>query len=298
MLKFKNKKQFKTFNYNQYGFKLIKTEKRHQILHLSKIGEIPIRCHRNIKGNIKQITIKKESSEKWYALIIENKKEIKVQKQIKNKVGIDLGIINYIYDSKGNYFTSPICLENSLKKLRIERKKLSDKKQGSKNYIRQKIKVAKIYEKIVNQRKDFLHKISNYYTHNYDFIAIEKLSIKRMIKVSYNARNIYNASWFKFIKMLHYKSKKMGCIVINVSPYQTSQICSDCGEKVSKQIWHRNHICKCGLKINRDYNAAKMILKKALGQELSESTLVEMKAPPLLRQPPFMKQETPILSKE
>lgn len=96
-LRFKGKNWFKTFTYNQSGFKLIQAEKRCQTLHLSKIGEIPIRCHRNIKGTIKQITIKREASGRWFASVIEERKTNIIKQPINKVIGIDLGLIDVIY---------------------------------------------------------------------------------------------------------------------------------------------------------------------------------------------------------
>src|SRR3989338_6057170 len=102
-LRFKGKNWFKTFTYNQSGFKLIETGKRFQTLKLSKIGEIPIKCHREIKDKIKQVTIKHEASGKWFASIAEETdKEIKPINNITNVVGIDVGLDNFVYDSSGN----------------------------------------------------------------------------------------------------------------------------------------------------------------------------------------------------
>ena len=122
-LRFKSKNSFKTFTYNQSGFKIIEKQNRYVELHLSKIGRILVIKHRMIKGKIKQITIKRYPSQKWYALVVvENKKEIP-RKQNTRRVGIELGIMNYVYDSDGNHFDNPKSLDNSLKKLKKKAKK-------------------------------------------------------------------------------------------------------------------------------------------------------------------------------
>ena len=288
-LRFKGKEWFKTFTYNQSGFVIMKNNTRYDKLWLSKIGEIPFIMHRDIQGKIKQITVKRYSSGKWYASIItETKDEIKPM-QNTNKVGIDLGTINYVYDSDGNHFDNPKHLDKSLKKLRKEQRRLSKKKKKSKNRMKQRIKVARIHEKITNQRGDFLHKLSRYYVNNYGYIAIEDLNIKGLIGISYNARNIMDASWLRFIQMLCYKAESAGCIVVKVEPNGTTQRCSNCGRVIPKELWNRKHKCICGLEIDRDYNSAinilnkalgKEVCKKQLGQELSEFTPVEIE--PLL----------------
>src|SRR3989344_1351436 len=129
-LRFKGKGWFKTFTYNQSGFKLIQIGKRHQSLWLSKIGNIPIRCHRNIKGKIKQITIKKESSGKWYASIIDERNIKMPQHEIKKVIGIDLGLTDVVYDSDNNKITNPRHLKKTADKLAKYQRKLSKKKKG------------------------------------------------------------------------------------------------------------------------------------------------------------------------
>lgn len=278
-LRCKGKSWFKTFTYNQLGFKIIKTNKRLDRLHLSKIGDIPIRIHRNIKGKIKQVTIKRHNSGRWYASIITetNKKILKPKNR--DKIGIDTGLINYVFDSDGNHFDNPKHLDKSLKKLKREHRKLSKKKKNSSNRLKQRIKVARAYEKVVNQRIDFLHKLSRHYINNCGFVAIEDLKIKNMIRHPSLSRSISDASWSRFIKMLEYKAERAGIQIIKVEPRGTSQRCSRCNKEIKKELRIRQHKCLyCGLEIHRDYNSAKNILKLGLqkvGQELSDFKPVE-----------------------
>jgi len=293
-LRFKGKNWFKTFTYNQSGFAIMQNQTRYDKLWLSKIAEIPFIMHRDIEGKIKQIMIKHYPSGKWYASILaETKEEIKPT-QNTNKVGIDLGTMNYAYDSDGHHFDNPKHLDKSLKKLRKEQQKLSKKKKGSQNRAKQRIQVARIHEKIANQRDDFLHKLSRYYINNYGYIAVEDLQVSNMVRHPYLAKSISDASWSRFIQMLCFKAERAGCTVVKVEPRGTTQKCSNCGsEEVHKELWNRLHKCECGLELDRDYNSAMNILKRALGQELSESTPVEIV--PLLsnEQARSEKQEAP-----
>ncbi len=275
-LRFKGKNWFKTFSYNQSGFAITQNQTRYDKLWLSKIGEIPFIMHRNIEGKIKQVTIKHYSSGKWYASIIAETKGKVPETENKNKVGIDLGTINYVYDSNGNHFDNPKHLDDSLKKLRKEQRRLSRKKKGSKNRNKQRIIVARVYEKITNQRDDFLHKLSKYYVNNYGFIAVEDLLIKNMVRNRHLAKSISDASWSRFTQMLRYKAERAGVQVMKVEPKGTTQICSECGTEVHKELWNRTHKCECGLEIDRDYNSAINILNKALLLERQESTPAEI----------------------
>ena len=282
-LRFKNRHSFKTFTYNQSGFKVIRNDLRYDKLHLAKIDDVPFIMHRNIDGVIKQVTIKHYPSGKWFALIAtETKKEL-VKTQNTKSVGIDLGLMNYVADSDGHCVSHPKRLERSLLKLKKTQRKLSRKKKGSKNRSKQKIKAARVHEKIVNQRNDFLHKLSRYYVNNYGLIAVEDLNIHGLVKLSYNARNMMDASWSRFVQMLCFKAESAGCTVVKVEPRGTTQKCSQCGTIVPKKLWDRMHNCACGFQADRDYNAALNILKRALGQELPEFTPVEIEPLPLLK---------------
>jgi len=213
---------FKTFVYNQSGFKIIRTGKRLDRLHLSKIGDIPIRIHREIEGKIKQVIIKRYSSGKWFALVcVEKEKE---QKPKTGKViGIDVGIRFFLTDSEGRQVENPRLYEKTLERIRIEQRRLSKKKKGSNNYEKQRKKLAKKYEKLVNQRDDFLHKLSRFYVDNYDIICVENLNIRNMVQNSNLAQKILDASWGKFVAMLSYKAERAGRRVIKANPKGTSK---------------------------------------------------------------------------
>ena len=292
-LRFKGKNWFKTFSYNQSGFAIIENATRFDKLWLSKIGEIPMIVHRKIEGKIKQVTIKKVSSGKWFVSVI-TETEDKVSQSTNHKaVGVDLGIKNYVFDSEGDNFSNQKFLEKSSKKLRREQRRLSRKAKGSQNRNKQRIVVARIHERIVNQREDFQHKLSRYYANNYGLIAIEDLQIKNMVRNRRLSKSISDAAWSKFVQMLEYKAEKAGVRVMKVEPNNTTQKCSSCGIKVPKELGDRIHDCQCGLLIDRDYNSAINILNKALLSERQESTPVETEPLLLAEQVRSEKQEAP-----
>ena len=215
-------KWFKTFVYNQSGFKIVKTGKRLDKLHLSKIGNIPIRIHREIEGKIKQVIIKRYKSGKWFALICVEKEKKKLPKTGK-VIGIDVGIRSLLTDSEGRQIENPRFYEKTLKRIKIEQRKLSKKKKGSRNWEKQRRKLAKAYEKLVNQRNDFLHKLSRFYVENYDVICIENLNIRNMVRNHNLAQKILDASWGKFLHYLAYKAENAGKQVVKVNPRGTSK---------------------------------------------------------------------------
>jgi len=227
---------FKTLNFNQSGFKLNKR------LILSKVGEIPIKLHREIKGDIKGVIIKKEKSGKWFA-IFQVEDELKPLPKTNREVGIDVGIIHFLTDSDGRQIENPRFYEKSLKRIKWLHRELSRKKKGSKNRKKARIRLAKAYEKLVNQRNDFLHKLSRFYVNNYDFIAIEDLNIRSMVINNHLAQKILDSSWNKFFEMLSYKAENAGRIVLKVNPRGTSK-----GDK----------------NLDRDYNASINILNRGL----------------------------------
>lgn len=255
-LRFKSKSRFKTFSYNQSGFKIVATDKRLDKLHLSKVGDIPIRVHRKIDGRIKQVIVKRYKSGKWFALVqVENNVE-KESKPIKKKVGIDVGIKHFLTDSDGRQIENPKFYEKTLKRIKKEQRKLSRKKKGSKNREKQKRRLAKAHEKLINQRDDFLHKLSRFYADNYDFVAREDLNIKNMVRNRFFAQKILDASWNKFFSFLSYKVENTGGIVTKVNPRNTSKE----GDK----------------RLDRDYRASINILNRGLvGQGLPEFKPVE-----------------------
>ena len=283
-LRFKGKGWFKTINYNQSGFSLDSENKK---LNLSKIGNIKIKLHREVEGKIKQITIKK-SIGKWYVSIIT---EAVIKRECGDKeIGIDLGINNYLFDSEGNSVEHPKVLEKNLSKLKTAYRSLSKKKRGSANRKKAKLKVAKIYEKINNIRNDFLHKTSTNLIKKSKLIVVEDLNIKSMMQQKfYNAKNIADSSWNRFIQLLTYKAESAGCKLVKVNPRNTSKTCSQCGHLQNMPLYKRIFKCeKCGLGMDRDYNSAINILNRFLGKEF---TYVENNSSVPLAQELSMKQE-------
>ena len=142
------------------------------------------------------------------------------------------------------------------------------KKKGSKNRTKARLKVAKLHEKIANQRKDFLHKTSTKIIRENQSIVIEDLRVKNMIKNHKLAKSIADVSWSEFRRQLEYKSEWYGReLIIAPSNYASSQLCSNCGNKSSqtKDLSCRTYICSvCGMEMDRDINASKNLLKLAM----------------------------------
>ena len=267
-LRFKGRDWFKTICYNQSGFNIIQQDKRYNLLHLSKIGGIKLLQHREIEGKLKGIIIKRKA-DSWEAhLITDGKYKIGKGARI---IGIDLGVMSFLTDNEGNKIKSPMPLKQSLAKLRILQQSLSRKKRSSNNRQKAKLQVAKLFEHITQQRDDFLHKTTTKLVNDCKFIGTENLNIKQLHNISWNARNMNDCAWGKFLQMLDFKAGSAGCQVVKVNPKDTTKECSACGNKQDMPLWIRQYECpECSMSLDRDTNSAIIILNRALEQGSAE----------------------------
>jgi len=295
-LRFKAKGSFKSFTYDR-GFKFEEMEGRFSLLRLSMIGSIPIRLHRPIRGHPKTVTVKRHSSGKWFAYVVADEGSQATPVTGRHAVGIDVGLQALAVDSDGGVIENPKTMKRILKRLRREKRRLSRKEFRSKNWEKQRVIVARSYERATNQRNDFLHKIARYYAENYDIIVTENLQIRSMLRHRSLGEAIADASWGTLNRMIAYKAENAGKVFVQCDPRGTSVNCSMCGAPVPKDLQERSHICDhCGFATTRDHNAALNILAKGLvelGSGRPELTLVDIR--PLHKLKPmqagWMKQE-------
>ena len=229
-------------------------------------SKIKIVLHRQFKGLIKSATISKTPSNQYYISILVDTENTQLLKN-GNSVGIDLGLKEFAVCSNGDRFDNPKNLRKYEKKLAKLQKDLSRKAKGSNNRYKARLKVAKLHQRIANQRKDFLHKLSTKIISENQVIVLEDLRVKNMLQNHKLARAISEVSWAEFRTMLEYKASWNGReIVIAPSNYASSQLCSKCGYKNSdvKNLALRKWTCpKCGAKHDRDINASINLLKLA-----------------------------------
>ena len=261
--KFKSKKN-NNFSYttnNQKGTVYVENG----YIKLPKLkSPVKIRQHRSFEGVIKSCTISKAPSGKYHISILV---ETEIQKLPASdmRVGIDVGIKDFAVLSNGEAYKNPKHLRKSEKRLAKLQRDLSRKQIGSSNRNKARIKVAKLHERIANQRMDFLHKKSTEIIRKNQAIVIEDLKVKNLMKNHNLAKSIAEVSWSRFREMLDYKSRWYGRELIIAPPdYPSSQLCSDCGNRSSqtKDLACRIYVCpECGLEIDRDYNASLNLLK-------------------------------------
>lgn len=235
-------------------------------LYITQLGSIPIDFHRPLVGRVKQVILKQEVDRRWY--IIFSVEEPVVAKQPPSmETGIDRGLKVLAALSSGEMIENPRFLRKKEKHLCRAQRRLSRKQKGSSNARKQRARVQQLHAKVKHQRQDYLHKETTRLANTYGLIAIEDLKVQSMIHNRRLAKSIADAGWGMFARMLEYKTRDRGGILIKVAPHFTTVNCSCCEHPVKKSLSTRTHICpKCGYVADRDTNAAINILQKAKDQ--------------------------------
>lgn len=271
--KFKKKSHAQSYKTNNNNGNIIL---ENGFVKLPKVGWVRVKAHRQINGIIKSATISMTPTGKYYISIL-CETEIAPLPKTNSSVGVDIGISDFAILSTGekignrrfiNQLSTKLAKEQKiLSRKALAAKKANRKLSDSMNYQKQRIKVAKIHEKIANMRRDFLHKLSTSIVKNHDIICIEDLSSKNLMKNHKLAKSIGDVSWYEFVRMLEYKSNWYEKQVSKISRwYPSSQICSDCGFSSGKKgLSIREWKCtNCGSHHDRDINASINILNEGL----------------------------------
>lgn len=236
---------------------------------LPKLKWIKAKISRTFGGRIKSVTVSQTASGKYFVSILAEEEQIELPKSEKS-VGIDLGIKDLVITSDGKKSDNLKLIKKYEDKLSREQRKLSHKKRGSKNREKQRIKVAKIHEKIANARNDYLHKISRKLINENQVIVSEDLSVSNMVKNHNLAKAISDCGWGELTRQLQYKAEWYGRTYIKIGRFiPSSQMCHVCcyQNKETKDLSVRKWICpQCGAEHDRDINAAINILHEGLKQ--------------------------------
>jgi putative transposase len=258
---------------------------------------------------VRSITLTKTNSNKYYLSVLIDKPNKILPKPSNDVIGIDLGIKDFIVDSKGNHYENIKIIRNNEKKLIKLHRQLSKKEKGSKNRNKARIKLAKVYNKLHNIKENYLHDVSNQLLNDNQVIVMEDLNVKGMLKNHNLAKSIQELSLSEFKSKLKYKSEWYGRDVIEIDRfYPSSKLCNCCGHKYKDlKLSQREWVCSsCGTKHDRDINAAinienegRRILKIGLSSPeftLADYPLMDDKAEKPLKSNGRKKQEKNVIS--
>jgi putative transposase len=263
--RFKGYGRYDSFTFKQSGFSL----KGNGLL-LSKIGLIKIKRHRPIEGQIKTLGIRRDAVGNWYACFSCEFEPTPLPPS-EEAVGVDVGLESFATFSNGEKIANPRFFRRDEQELAKVQRKLSKVEKGTPEWVKRRKVVAHVYQRMVNRRKDFAHKLSRSMVNAYGVIALEKLNTKEMLQNHYLAKSIADAAWHQLVRYMLYKAEEAGRACVLVDPNGTTQYCSRCGRVVKKSLAVRVHDCPiCGLKMDRDENAAINIL--ALGLQCLDAS--------------------------
>lgn len=244
--RFKSRRRYYSLTYTQSGFGL-----KNGKLRLSKIGDVRIKLHRPVEGKVKTLTVTRSATGKWYACFSVEMEALTLPTNEK-AIGIDVGLSHFATLSTGEQIDNPRFFR-------------TDEKALAKAQRRKKRKaMARIHERIRFRRNNFAHQLSRALVSRFSLIVFEDLNIKGMVKNHCLSKSIQDASWNQLVQFTTYKAENAGRRSVRVDPRNTSLLCSACGTMVDKSLADRVHLCRCGLRLDRDHNAALNILRLGL----------------------------------
>jgi putative transposase len=263
----KFKKNCRSVEYKTSGWKL--SPNLHQIDFIDKkgIGKLKLKgtwdLHYYQLEQIKRVRLVRRADGYYVQFLIsaDNKVDVELTGKM---LGLDVGLAEFYTDSNGHTEPNPRFYRTGEKRLKFLTRRVSRKKKGCANRRKAINKLGRVHLKISRQREEHAKRVARCVIQSNDLVAYEDLRIKNLVKNHCLAKSINDAGWYQFRKWLEHFGVKLGKITVAVNPALTSQECSSCGTVVKKSLSMRTHACKCGLVLNRDWNAAINILKLAL----------------------------------
>ena len=290
---FKKFSESGSFTYPQAYNGSVRLDELRKRLFLSKVGNVRVIQHRpvSVDGKLKTCTVKREADGKWYAILTfetEEKTLRPIKTLITSPVGIDLGLKSLIATSDGEKVEHPKFLRRAEKRLSRFQRRLSSTRKGSKNRARARHQLAVQHSKVASQRRDFNQKLSAKLVCEHDLVAFEDLEVRNMVRNHTLAKSISDSAWGQLRKFTEYKEARNGGLTVKVPPAYSTQECDFCGtlDKISLRV--SSFECQgCHRILDRDFNAARIVLKRGLvliqvGRDTPELKPVETR--PLLPQ--------------
>jgi putative transposase len=243
-------------------------------LRLQGVGGVKVKWHRKIPQDVglKTVTVTR-SCGRWYACF---SMEVEVLASLTNEslaVGVDLGIASFAALSTGELIDGPRPYRAARAELRVAQRRVARRKKGGNRRRKAVAQLRRQHERVRNARRDHAHKLSRRLVREFGLIAVEGLNIEGLA-AGILAKDVSDQGWGEFLAMLGYKAEGAGSRIVVVDPRQTSQLCSGCGGLVPKDLRCRVHRCpECGLVLDRDVNAARVILARGLGSSLQAPTV-------------------------
>ena len=287
---FKHKSDFPTFKKkkNDYGYITMNINNSIRIegndIQIPKIGRVRFIYHRHLPESFKYSMVSVSRIGKYYYVSLIGEEEYQEYQEcykdhldLANSIGLDFSLANLFVSDSNVKSNMPKFYEKNLNKLIREQRKLSHMVKGSKNYQEQLLKITNLHERIANQRKDYLHKTSRYIANKYDYVFVEDLDLMEMSKRKEELKLgifISDLAFSSFLNQLKYKLEWLNKKLVKVDRYfPSSQLCSECGyRKTDLLLQNKSWICpNCGVKHNRDHNAAVNIKKEGMRMILNPS---------------------------
>ena len=272
--RFRKGERWRTIEINDQCWKMLRREGNKVILKIKGLPRIEVKPSQELPPNglLKAIRITRKPLRTEVALSYELA-DVQPVEEITNPVGIDMGISKRLTLSNGETVRKREIDRSRI--IRLQRS-VSRKKKGSSNQRKALSKLAKEWQRVSERERDYLHRLSAELVKMYDFIAVEKLKTKNMLRDKNLAKSISEQTWDKFVTLLDEKAESAGVKVAYVNPKGTSQECSGCGATLKKPLSARTHKCGCGVEMDRDVNAALNILHRGIsvaGGKLKESRI-------------------------